>query len=254
MTGSAPSLGFDTFNGVTATICYPADDPSWNALIGKEYYSGNITWEKQGVDYADCGENLIWEYDKYTDILTISGIGDMWDFALSDIPWNDYQNSIEMVMITDGVTGLGKNAFAACTKLRSITLPASVTSIGANAFGNCEGLREIIFLGDAPDIDDRAFAGVTATVIYPEGRIGWNAEVMQNYGGILTWGRSRKGDLNADGKVSSQDAVTLLWNVLFPWQYSINADVDFTRDALITVEDAVYLLWYTLFPDVYPLK
>ena len=251
MEGSAPEI-YEAFSGVTATVYYPANDPSWDTVIGRQW-GGNLTWEKPEAASDGCGENLTWQYNGYTKMLTISGTGDMWNFTESNIPWKDYQRNIKTVMIADGVTGIGEYAFAACGNLCSITVPGSVTSIGANAFGNCEGLREIIFLGDAPDIDDRAFEGVTATVIYPEGNAGWTAGVKQNYGGILTWGKNPKGDTNADGSVSGQDAVVLLWNVLFPAQYPMDGDVDYNRDAIIDAEDAVYLLWHTLFPELYPL-
>lgn len=251
MEGSAPEI-YEAFSGVTATVYYPANDPSWDTVIGRQW-GGNLTWEKPEAASDGCGENLTWQYNGYTKMLTISGTGDMWNFTESNIPWKDYQRNIKTVMIADGVTGIGEYAFAACGNLCSITVPGSVTSIGDWAFTGCSALKEIIFLGDAPAIDGQAFHKVTATVIYPEGNAGWTAGVKQNYGGILTWGKNPKGDTNADGSVSGQDAVVLLWNVLFPEQYPMDGDVDYNRDAIIDAEDAVYLLWHTLFPELYPL-
>ena len=252
MEGSAPEI-YEAFPGVTATVYYPAGDSSWDKMIGRQY-GGNLTWEKQGAAADGCGENLTWQYNRHTQTLTISGTGATWNFTDSSIPWRDYQRNIKTVMIADGVTGLGEYAFAACDNLRSITLPGSVTSIGDWTFAGCSALKEIIFLGDAPAIGPHAFPDVSATVIYPENCAGWNADVMQNYGGALTWGENLKGDLNTDGTVSSRDAVVLLWNVLFPEEYPVDGDVDYNRDQILSVEDAIYLIWHTLFPELYPIS
>lgn len=45
------------------------------------------------------------------------------------------------------VTGIGDGAFADCTGITGITLPASVTSIGDRAFNGCTGLTKIVFEG-----------------------------------------------------------------------------------------------------------
>lgn len=45
------------------------------------------------------------------------------------------------------VTGIGEGAFADCTGITAITLPASVTSIGERAFYGCTSLTKITFQG-----------------------------------------------------------------------------------------------------------
>ena len=47
------------------------------------------------------------------------------------------------VVIPGGVTGIGANAFAANTLLRSVTMPASVKAIASGAFTGCTGLESI---------------------------------------------------------------------------------------------------------------
>lgn len=62
-----------------------------------------------------------------------------------------------------------------------------------------------------------------------------------------------QGDVNGDNKVTSDDAIQVLYYTLLPEMYPVNQPVDFDGDGMITSDDAIYLLYYTLLPDIYPL-
>ena len=85
-----------------------------------------------------CGENITWTYDEETCTLTIAGTGAMEDYAYSSMaPWYDnYHSSIKTVLISNGITSIGRYAFWSCTNLINITIPDSVTSIGFYTFYN----------------------------------------------------------------------------------------------------------------------
>ena len=57
------------------------------------------------------------------------------------------------------VTSIGKEAFAFCDPLTSITIPNSVKSIGWKAFLDCESLEEIIIGNSVKGIGRHAFDG-----------------------------------------------------------------------------------------------
>ena len=64
-----------------------------------------------------CGEGLSWSLDGYT--LTITGSGAMEDGC----PWIEHMDHIEHVVLKDGVTKIGKEAFykfsaAACRRIK----------------------------------------------------------------------------------------------------------------------------------------
>lgn len=60
---------------------------------------------------GSCGEDLRWALSD--GVLTISGSGTMADYGSDDpAPWSD--KSIQSVVICEGVTGIGKNAFYSC--------------------------------------------------------------------------------------------------------------------------------------------
>ena len=79
-------------------------------------------------------------------VLTITGTGAMPDYTsgrnylesggyefYTSAPWfKSYSKKIKSVIIKEGVTSIGKNAFRYCS-VTSITIPNSVTSIGENA-------------------------------------------------------------------------------------------------------------------------
>ena len=66
--------------------------------------------------------------------------------------------SITSVVIPNGVTTIGKGAFASQQRLTSITIPNTVTSIGENAFNDCIALASITIPNSVTKIDRQAFA------------------------------------------------------------------------------------------------
>ena len=96
-------------------------------------------------------------------------------------------SSLTSITIPEGVTSIGNGAFGGCSNLPAITIPQNVSSIGERAFYSCTQLKEITFQGNAPTIGSSAFTDVTATAYYPAGNATWTSDVMQNYGGTITW-------------------------------------------------------------------
>ena len=74
-----------------------------------------------------CGENLTWTLDA-AGTLTVSGTGAMKDYNYEGAPWYQSRDSIQAVVVENGVTSIGKYAFSGCSSLSSITIPESVTT------------------------------------------------------------------------------------------------------------------------------
>ena len=112
-----------------------------------------------------CGDNLTWVFDSNTDVLTISGSGDMRNYddpySLSSsilcAPWLSYYSDIKFVVLPDGMTSIGDNTFCECLYIESLIIPNSVTSIGDSAFALCSNLRCIIIPNGVTSIGDGAF-------------------------------------------------------------------------------------------------
>ncbi len=119
---------------------------------------------------GSCGTNLTWQYNTYTDTLTISGTGAMMNYAttynsssdkVTTAPWGSYYKTLKTVVINNGVTSIGDYAFYFFNYggLTSITIPDSVTSIGEWAFSGCFGLSSITIPDSVTSIGQYAFRG-----------------------------------------------------------------------------------------------
>ena len=72
---------------------------------------------------------------------------------------NLYLNGVlvEDLVIPDGVTQIGQNAFAGCRSLKSVVIPDSVRIIKSGAFENCRNLRKVLLSDNLTEIGDKAF-------------------------------------------------------------------------------------------------
>jgi hypothetical protein len=85
--------------------------------------------------------NLKWSITG--DTLIISGTGKMPDYIPGETPWFGYRGRMVAVIIENGVTGIGSNAFAGCRRLASVAIPNSVTEIEWGAFSGCRCLVSV---------------------------------------------------------------------------------------------------------------
>ena len=100
-----------------------------------------------------CGDSAYWNYDEDTKTLTISGSG-----TTNSIPWNDYKEDIQKVLILNGVTSITSYAFSECTALTSIEISNSVKNIGNSAFFHCNSLVNVIIPNNVINIGEEAFS------------------------------------------------------------------------------------------------
>lgn len=106
------------------------------------------------AESGTCGEKLTWTLDD-NGTLTIGGKGEMDDYDVDDVPWN--REAVKSVVIKEGVTYIGLNAFSECPNLTSVTVADGVTKIGGYAFENCENLSNITLPDSLTTICERVF-------------------------------------------------------------------------------------------------
>ena len=110
-----------------------AEDPPKSGNCGATGDGSDVTW--QLTENTD---------DSITYTLTIRGSGAMKDYSTSfSRPWNSFRGQITSVVISPGITSIGKCAFASFTKLTHVDIADSVISIGSQAFSYCSSLTDI---------------------------------------------------------------------------------------------------------------
>lgn len=83
----------------------------------------------------------------------------------------------ENLVIPDGVTKIGYNAFGVCKSLMSVTIPESAEKISDEAFRKCVTLRNISLPGSVTAIGERAFRDCHNLVVQFGGtKEQWNAK------------------------------------------------------------------------------
>ena len=107
---------------------------------------------------GSCGEALTWSLSTAGD-LTVSGTGDMADFAATGAPWAEYRDQIKLVILGQGVTSIGSSAFQDCKNLETVSLPGSLTALGKAAFLRCGELTNVKLPASLESVGEDCFTG-----------------------------------------------------------------------------------------------
>lgn len=134
-----------------------------------------------------------------------------------------YNTALTSVSLKCNVKSVGKGAFKK-SKIAKANIDGSVTKWGAEAFASCTKLKTIVFYGAAPKTGTRkyfsstAFKGDSATVYYPKNSTGWATAKKSRYGAKkLTWKTWRFGRPTLTSvKNTTSKAMTVKWKNLSP--------------------------------------
>ena len=244
-------IGMATFSN---THIESIDLPDTLTFIGSEAFAYCPLKEITIPDsVTKIDKNLFWCCEELVKVKLSDGL---WE-----LPMRTFYScpSLQEVILPANLTSIAFSAIDKCDALAHLTIPSSITFVNNQMLGQRNTPAEVTFLGDPPVFEVEAFYGIACTVYYPGSNTKWTEDVMQNYGGTVTWvpyddTSSIPGDLNADGTVDDGDVALLLWYTLFPDMYEISGNADFNGDGAVDDSDVAYLLWHTLFPENYPLR
>ena len=110
----------------------------------------------------DCGENgnnVTATLNTVTGVMTISGSGKMADYNVIGQPWVGQKDNIKHLVVENGVTSIGNNAFSYCTKLidADMSKALSLRSI-STSFWVCEELNNVELNEGLKEIGGSAFS------------------------------------------------------------------------------------------------
>ena len=187
---SVTTIGESVFEGADSVTIY-----GYSGSVAQIYADEhNIPFESVAVSPEG---GISWYYNEVSSVLTILGTGEMEDFdaaAGKEAPWQIYASLVKHIVIKDGVTKIGAQAFENFSYVETIEIPSSVREIGSNALNhfNIDGVK-IIFSGDAPDHIAADVFGTSngADIYYPKDYSAWEDVIAQGYdteeGQILAW-------------------------------------------------------------------
>ena len=110
------------------------------------------------ADYDELpGSGLVWSVTGTT--LTISGNGPIPDYAGAEPPYQAYAGTITKIVVEEGVTQVGDNAFQGFQGVTLVSLPETLVSVGIGAFADCASLDNVVIPNSVAEIGEGAFSG-----------------------------------------------------------------------------------------------
>lgn len=115
--------------------------------------------------------------------------------------------NLTQITLPQGLTEIRDYALIYCA-LTELTIPGSVTKLGSG-FASGSNLSTIHFLGNAPAFDEYTFDALEITAYYPAGNKTWTNDMLQNYGGHITWIPEGNPGVTLSGTVNQKATLTL---------------------------------------------
>lgn len=119
---------------------------------------------------AEGAAAVKWDIDS-KGVMTVSADGRMPDYVKNPAPWEKRRSEIKEIIVTEGVTHIGENAFQYCSKVKTVSLPSTLESLGYGSFYKCESLKEIVIPDGVTEIGGKSFDHCSKLVkaVIPEG-------------------------------------------------------------------------------------
>lgn len=180
---------------------------------------------KPVIPTGTCGESLTWTLSP-DGVLTISGTGPMADYEAGGAPWYAYLSEITVLVMEEGVTTVGENAFSDCYMLEEVTVPSTMTAVKDSAFAYCTWMETLYFRGR-----DQDWKRIT---------VGENNDAF-----LALVPECLYADVNGDGAVNVRDIVRLMLCVLGGAEPCGPAAGDYDGSGVMDLRDVLRLIrWF----------
>ncbi|MBE5873480.1 MAG: leucine-rich repeat domain-containing protein [Lachnospiraceae bacterium] len=167
-------------------VIYEGTEEAWKA-VEVSVKNENLTEKmeigaaiEQEEEIATCilsgecglrGNNITFILDD-AGVLTLNGEGKMANYhSRKNAPWHDYKDIITTVIVGEGITNVGAQAFISCRSIVKVELPNSLDTICNNAFQSCKKLDRISIPRNVKEIWAYAFHNTSLIESHYEGGI-----------------------------------------------------------------------------------
>lgn len=129
-----------------------------------------VTWKFEDGVLTVAGKGTVPGYVKYFDENT----GQIHEEHIP--PWKHLISEVEEIRVLNGVTSLGRQAFANCVNTKKVTIAGSVKKIESRCFDKCESLMEINLEDGLEIIEEEAFTYCQIAEITIPSTVRYNTE------------------------------------------------------------------------------
>lgn len=121
-----------------------------------------------GTDPFISGKEMAWGYDAESKTLTIMGIGNMQNYepGYFDAPWYKYCETVEKIVVEEGISEIGDYSFFGFSNNKEISLPSTTAKIGNGAFCNAKVSGGFEIPENVESAGEYSFSGFTADWLY----------------------------------------------------------------------------------------
>lgn len=151
------TIGYDAFKGLPDTVTVrhilPWASEALTAADGR-----NLASIQQLPDIDAMSGGVRWSFDEAAGLLDIEGSGAMPD----TVPWASVRDKVRTVIIGEGITTIGSQAFRDCTQLTAVRMSHTVTAVGEAAFAGCRSLKGIRLPESVARLGENAFYHCTS--------------------------------------------------------------------------------------------
>ena len=161
--------------------------------LGHNWGANHICTVCELLEDGPCGDYVTYTVDK-NGVLTVSGNGSMKDCEYlnngGDIHiirgWDGIRDEIKKVIVEEGVTSIGWNAFRLLPNLESVEIADSVSYIGDWAFAYNDNLKDISFGSGLQSTGIEVFSGCDSIerVVLPNADVDYGSHFFVHCDGI----------------------------------------------------------------------
>ena len=173
---------------LAAVLCFAVSSATVQVSASMPSSAGTAT----GGVFAD---GIEWSLD-IQGTITITGNGIIPGYGdLEDVPWSKYREDIKAVVIGEGITSIGRYAFAACPNLTQVTLPSTLKEAQGLAFtmsgnlcrANITDMKMWAQLGFVWDASDPVEEAPPSKQLYLNGELVTEAVIPDGTEYIAAW-------------------------------------------------------------------